>query len=231
MNGKNKRKNIKNKDIKTTNMDENNVKNDNVVTDKTSDQEVKLEENLSVEEAEQSAVENNQDSKNSVTENKQEGTTESEQQSEVTITNWESKYLEMNDRYLRLSAEFDNYRKRTLKEKMELVKTAGEDLLVALLPVVDNFERAMKSIENTKDIDAVKEGIHLIYGRFAEFLSQKGVKEIASQSLQLDTDLHEAVTKIPAPAEELKGKIVDVIEKGYYLHDKVIRYAKVVVGE
>ncbi len=137
----------------------------------------------------------------------------------------------MNDKYLRLSAEFDNYRKRTLKEKMELTKSAGEQILVNILPVMDNFERAMKSVEDAKDIEAVKEGIMHIYKNFAEFLKQNGVAEIDSSNAVFDTDLHEALTKIPAPSEELKGKVVDCIEKGYKLNDKVIRYAKVVVGE
>ncbi len=138
---------------------------------------------------------------------------------------------ELNNKYLRLSAEFDNYRKRTLKEKIEMAKTAGEEVLLDILPVMDNFERAINSIEDSKDIDAIKEGILLIYNKFKEFLEKKGIKEIESDECELNTDVHEAVTKIPAPDERLKGKIVDTIEKGYYLKDKVIRYAKVVVGE
>jgi molecular chaperone GrpE len=145
--------------------------------------------------------------------------------------NFEEKYNELNDRYLRLMAEFDNYRKRTLKEKMELTKNGGEDVLKGILPVVDNMERAMKSMETATDTEAVKEGINLIYKKFQEFLTGKGLKEIEAQGLELDTDKHEAVTKFPAPSEDLKGKIIDVIEKGYTLNDKVIRYAKVVIGE
>jgi len=138
---------------------------------------------------------------------------------------------EMKDKYLRLSAEFDNYRKRTLKEKMELTKSAGEGILLNILPVVDNFERALKSLEASKDIDAVKEGIHLIYGTFMDFLKQQGIKSMEAVNLEFNTDEHEAITKIPAPTNELKGKVIDVVEKGYKLHDKVIRFAKVVVGE
>jgi molecular chaperone GrpE len=137
----------------------------------------------------------------------------------------------LNDKYIRLVAEYDNYRKRTLKEKMDIMKTAGEDIFVSLLPVVDNFERAMKAIEIAKDVDAIKEGINLIYTNFREFLKQRGVTEIESIDKELNTDLHDAITKIPAPNEEAKGKVVDVIEKGYMLKDKVIRFAKVVVGE
>ncbi|MCB2194648.1 MAG: nucleotide exchange factor GrpE [Bacteroidetes bacterium] len=141
------------------------------------------------------------------------------------------KFEEINDKYLRLAAEYDNYRKRTLKERMELTKSAGEDILVNILPVMDDFERALGSIDQAKDINAVKEGIQLIYNKFKEFLKQKGVKEIDAKEKEFDTDLHEAITKIPAPDEKLKGKVVDVIEKGYYLNDKVIRFSKVVIGE
>jgi len=142
-----------------------------------------------------------------------------------------NKLQDVNDKYLRLSAEFDNYRKRTLKEKMELIKSAGEQILVNILPVMDNFERAMKSIDDANDVMAIKEGIMHIYKNFDEFLKQNGVAEIDSSNAVFDTDLHEALTKIPAPSEDLKGKVVDCIEKGYKLNDKVIRYAKVVVGE
>ena len=138
---------------------------------------------------------------------------------------------ELNDKYLRLSAEYDNYRKRTLKEKMDLVKTGGEGVLIGILPVVDNLERAMLVIRQARDLDAVKEGIELIHTKFKDFLAQNGIREIESLNLDLDTDIHEAVTKTPAQDPSLQGKIVDVIEKGYYLHDRVIRYAKVVIGE
>jgi len=141
------------------------------------------------------------------------------------------KLQELNDKYLRLSAEFDNYRKRTLKEKMELTKSAGEKILINVLPVMDNFERAIQTIENAKEIEGVKEGIHLIYKNFNDFISQNGIKEIEALNQEFDTDIHETITKIPAPSEDLKGKVVDCIEKGYYLNDKVIRFSKVVIGE
>lgn len=137
----------------------------------------------------------------------------------------------LNDKYIRLVAEYDNYRKRTLKEKIDMMKTAGEDILVNILPVMDNFERGLKAMEMSKDIEAVKEGINLIYTKFKEFLTQRGVIEIEAIEKELNTDLHDAITNIPAPNEQLKGKIVDVVEKGYMLKDKVIRFAKVVVGE
>lgn len=138
---------------------------------------------------------------------------------------------EMKDKYIRLSAEFDNYRKRTLREKMELTKTAGESILKNLLPVVDDLERAIKSIDQAQDINALKEGVQLIYTKFKEFLERQGVKEINTEDIEFNTDIHEAITKIPAPDEKMKGKILDVIQKGYYLNDKVIRYSKVVIGE
>ena len=141
------------------------------------------------------------------------------------------KLAEINDKYLRLSAEFDNYRKRTLKEKMELMKNAGEQILEKILPVMDNFERALQSMETATDVPALREGVLLIYGAFKDFLSQQGVKEMECINTDFDPDTQEAVTKIPAPTEAMRGKVVDCIQKGYTLHDKVIRFPKVVVGE
>ncbi|MCK9413614.1 MAG: nucleotide exchange factor GrpE [Prolixibacteraceae bacterium] len=136
-----------------------------------------------------------------------------------------------NDKYLRLSAEFDNFRKRTLKEKMDLMKNASESVIVSFLPVIDDVERAIKAIETTDNLETTKEGINLIYNKFKDFTKQNGVVEMEAKGLELDTDHHEAITKIPAPTEDLKGKIVEVVQKGYMLNDKVIRYAKVVIGE
>ena len=147
------------------------------------------------------------------------------------ISELEAKLAELQDKYLRVSAEFDNYRKRTLKEKVELIKTAGEDSLIKILPVMDDFERAISSIDAAKEIDPLKEGIILIYNKLKDALTQQGLKEIDSLNLDFNTDLHEAITKIPAPKEELKNKVLDVVQKGYYLNDKVIRFAKVVIGE
>jgi len=143
----------------------------------------------------------------------------------------EEKLAELQDRYLRLSAEYDNFRKRTLKEKIDLQKSANENLLGALLPVADDFDRAMQSVDEAKDIKAVKEGMKLISGKFNGFLNQQGIKEIEANSKAFDTDLHEAITKIPAPSKKLKGKVVDVVQKGYFLNDKVLRFSKVVIGE
>lgn len=137
----------------------------------------------------------------------------------------------MNDKNLRLMAEFDNYRKRTLKERMDLIKTAGEKLLADMLPLVDDFERGLKAMETSDDVVAVKEGVDLIYSKFIAFLLQNGVKAIPTENESFDTEFHEAITTFPAPTEELKGKIIDCVSKGYTLNEKVIRFSKVVVGE
>jgi molecular chaperone GrpE len=138
---------------------------------------------------------------------------------------------ELQDKYVRLMAEFDNFRRRTIKEKTDIIKSAGEDVLINLLPVIDDFDRGLKVMEQAPDIESVKLGIQLIYNKFKEFLVQRGVKEIDSLNQDFNVEMHEALTKIPAPMDELKGKVLDVIQKGYYLNDKVIRYAKVIVGE
>jgi molecular chaperone GrpE len=143
----------------------------------------------------------------------------------------EEKNKEWQDKYLRLSAEFDNYRKRTLKEKTEMIRTASEDLIKKIIPFVDDIERGLNAVNASEDVEALKQGMNLIYGRFKDFLQLNGVKEIEALNQEFNTDFHEAVTKIPAADETLKGKVVDVVEKGYFLHDKVIRYPKVVVGE
>jgi len=156
---------------------------------------------------------------------------ETQEETSESVEELKKKLQELNDKYLRLSAEYDNYRKRTLKEKMELTKSAGASVILALLPVIDDFDRALAHLDDAKDLDAVKEGILLIYSKFKEFLAQQGVTEIEATNKDFDTDLHEAITKIPAPSEEMKGKVIDTVEKGYKLNDKVIRFAKVVVGE
>ena len=160
-----------------------------------------------------------------------EGTKEEEAHEEVKEPTTEERLAELQDKYLRLTAEFDNFRKRTLKEKIDMQKRANEELLTAILPVMDDFERALQSVDEAKDITAVKEGLILIFGKFSSFLSKQGVKEIEAVKKIFDTDLHEAVTKIPAPEKKLKGKVVDVIQKGYYLNDRVLRFSKVVIGE
>ncbi len=141
------------------------------------------------------------------------------------------KLAEMQDKYLRLSAEFDNYRKRTLKEKMDISKYAGEDLLKEILPVMDDFERALKHMESYANCEGMKEGIDLIYVKLSDFLKRNGVREIESLNSNFNVDLHDAAAKIPVAEEDKKGKIVEVILKGYYLKDKVLRHSQVVIGE
>jgi molecular chaperone GrpE len=143
----------------------------------------------------------------------------------------EQKLAELQDKYLRLSAEYDNYRKRTLREKLELQEVIREDIFVNILSVVDDLERAMEAVKGAKDIDAVKSGMELIHLKFTKYLNVQGVKEIDAIGKELDTDQHEAITKIPVESKKKKGKVVDVVEKGYMLRDRVIRYAKVVIGE
>lgn len=138
---------------------------------------------------------------------------------------------EEKDKYLRLSAEFDNYRKRTLKEKAELILNGAEKTIGSLLPIIDDLERAIATMQKAEDVTAVREGVELIFGKLMTTLEQNGVKPIQTKELPLDTDYHEAIAVVPAPAEELKGKILDCVQTGYMLNDKVIRHAKVVVGE
>ncbi len=147
------------------------------------------------------------------------------------IEQMKNQLIEMNDKNLRLMAEFDNYRKRTLKERIDLIKTAGDKILADMLPLVDDFERGLKAMETSDDVQAVKDGVDLIYSKFVGFLTQNGVKAIPTENETFDTEFHEAITTFPAPTEEQKGKIIDCVSKGYTLHDKVIRFSKVVVGE
>ncbi len=196
------------------------------------------EENTSVEETQEAKKEDASidETKNAEEKETEENKTKAEEKQveEKKVSELEElglKLSAMNDKYLRLSAEYDNYRKRTLKERMELMKSAGEGLLKGLLPVVDDFDRALVHLKDATDLDSVREGIDLIYNKFQEFLKRNGVAEIEAVEKDFDTDIHEAVTKIPAPDKKLKGKVVDCIEKGYKLNDKVIRFAKVVVGE
>ena len=154
-----------------------------------------------------------------------------EEQLEKELEDAQAVIEEQKDKYLRLSAEFDNYRKRTMKEKAELLLNGGEKSISSILPVIDDFERAIKTMETAKDVKAVKEGVELIYNKFMAVMAQNGVKVIETKDQPLDTDYHEAIAVIPAPSEEQKGKILDCVQTGYTLNDKVIRHAKVVVGE
>ena len=143
----------------------------------------------------------------------------------------EAKYNELNDCYLRLRAEFDNYRKRTLREKSDLIKSGGEGALIGLLPVIDDFERALDTMKKATDPKAVAEGVELIYSKFMDYLGRQGVKPIEAVGQPFGTEMFEAVAMIPAPDEAQRGRVIDCVQTGYVLNDKVIRHAKVVVGE
>lgn len=159
------------------------------------------------------------------------GTKSSKDKSQEVIQDLNQKLIEANDKYLRLYSEFDNFRKRTIKEKADMYKTAGQDVIVSVIGTVDDFERALKITDKGEENKAHREGLELIYNKFIKTLEQKGVKEIDALGKDFDTDMHEALTQIPAPTPDLKGKVIDVIEKGYMISDKVIRFAKVVVGQ
>lgn len=142
-----------------------------------------------------------------------------------------AKIEELQDKYLRLSAEFDNYRKRTMKEKAELIMNGGAKVITSILPVLDDLERAIQTMKTSDDVKAMREGIELIYSKFINILNQNGLSKIEAENQDFNTDYHEAIATIPAPTEEQKGKILDCVQPGYTLNDKVVRHAKVVVGE
>ncbi|MDB4107620.1 nucleotide exchange factor GrpE [Bacteroidia bacterium] len=175
------------------------------------------EENNEHEEATNTAEENTQATENETVETKE--------------STAEEKYTELNDKYLRLYSEFDNYRKRTTKERIELFKTAGQDIMTDLVPVIDDFERALQNMDKKGDVKTIRKGVDLVYNKFKSTLESKGLKPFKSIEQDFDPEIHEAITKIPASSDKLKGKIVDEIEKGYKLNEKVIRFAKVVIGE
>ena len=186
----------------------------------------KMAEELNVEETKDTAEEQPQDDQA-----EEAAPLTHEEQLEKELEDAQAVIEEQKDKYLRLSAEFDNYRKRTMKEKAELILNGGEKSISSILPVIDDFERAIKTMETAKDVKAVKEGVELIYNKFMAVMAQNGVKVIETKDPPLDTDYHEAIAVIPAPSEEQKGKILDCVQTGYTLNDKVIRHAKVVVGE
>ena len=142
----------------------------------------------------------------------------------------QERYDQLNDKYLRLYSDFENFRKRTAKERLDLMKSGGEDIFKLLLPIIDDFERAQANMNTAKDVPSVKEGVELIYHKLVKELEAKGLKPMNATGETFDSEYHEAITQIPAPEKKLKGKVVDEIEKGYFLNDKVIRFAKVVVG-
>lgn len=179
-------------------------------------------------------VESNTDNPNMESKENQEESdpvSNEEDMSDSTEDSWEAKFLEMQDRYLRLHAEFDNYRKRTNKERIEIVSTANAGILKDLIPILDDFERATTFNDTATEIESVKEGFSLIHNKYKGILESKGLKPMASKGEVFDSELHEAIANIPAESDDMKGKIIDDVEKGYTLHDKVIRFAKVVVGQ
>lgn len=187
----------------------------------------KAENEATVEQEAQDLNTQNTNNESSEVENTENG----ENSLEAQIETLQQKCEELNDKNLRLMAEFDNYRKRSLKERSDLIKTASESVFVNILPMIDDFERALKATETANDVDALKEGVQLIYNKFIAFLLQNGVKAIPTENEVFNTDLHEAITTFPAPNDDMKGKIIDCATKGYTMNDKVIRFSKVVVGE
>lgn len=173
------------------------------------------EDSLAAETEGQTDTENTEDTKESAL--------SEEEKLKAEVAEWQNKHL-------RLYAEFDNFKRRTSKERLELLQIAGKDVIVDLLAVLDDFERAQKSMETATDIEAIKEGVKLVHQKLKSTLASKGLKEMEAKGKDFDADLHEGITNIPAPSEELKGKVVDELEKGYYLNDKVIRFAKVIIG-
>ena len=178
------------------------------------------------EEMEQQKVTNLQDNQTE----KAEETTEQDKVADD-LTALQQKYEELNDTHLRLRCEFDNYRKRTMREKADLIKMGGESALKNLLPVIDDFERALQNIRATEEMDAIREGVDLIYTKFINYLGQQGVKAIEAVGKPFDTEEFEAIATIPAPQPDMKGKVIDCVQTGYILYDKVLRHARVVVGE
>ncbi len=190
------------------------------------EQEKELETTVDTDTAENAEVENQE-----IEESKESANSSEETDLNAQLEEANEKCTELNDKNLRLMAEFDNFRKRTLKEKADLIKSGGENVLKEMLPLVDDFERAIQSMENSKDAEAVKEGLDLIYNKFVKFLNDHSVKAIEVVGEKFDDEIHEAVSLFPTEDEEQKGKIIDCMEKGYTLNDKVIRFPKVIVGE
>lgn len=173
------------------------------------------------------------ESKKGTSEKERSGDSENDEQNEyeAAMTELQKKYDTVNDKYLRLYSEFENFRRRTAKEKLDLMKNAGSDVVADILPVVDDFDRAIELNKNNNDPEALKEGFNLIHHKLLHLLQNKGLKPMDSINQTFDTEYHEAITNIPAPSEDMKGKVIDVAEKGYFFNDKVLRYAKVVVGQ
>ncbi|MDP3468931.1 MAG: nucleotide exchange factor GrpE [Daejeonella sp.] len=192
----------------------------------------KMEVNQNPENTEQNEMlPGNETDNNEVIGDVEEGTSSANSESQISEEDkLKAEATEWQNKYLRLYAEFDNFKRRTSKERLELLQIAGKDVISDLLTVLDDFERAQKSIETATDVIAVKEGVTLVQHKLKGILNQKGLKEMESIGKEFDADLHEGITSIPAPSADLKGKVIDELEKGYLLNDKVIRFAKVIIG-
>lgn len=194
---------------------------------------MKQEKNMSEEtpkEQEKQNVEQAEENTNAETAETQPETQPKEESIEDKLAAAETKITELQDKYLRQVAEFDNYRKRTIKEKAELILNGAEKTVTAILPVLDDLERALKNMDKMEDLDAVKKGVDLIYQKFVKVLGDQGVKKIDTENADFNTDLHEAIAQVPAPSDEMKGKVIDCVKSGYTLNEKVIRHAQVAVG-
>lgn len=194
---------------------------------------MKMNENNNPETEEQLTDVNEQSVEETVENNNEAGAKEEapkEETIEDKLAAAEAKVAEMQDKYLRQVAEFDNYRKRTIKEKAELILNGGEKTITAILPILDDMERALATMDKLEDVAAVKEGVELIFQKFIKVLGEQGVKKIDTDNADFNVDLHEAIAQVPAPSDELKGKVMDCVKTGYTLNDKVIRHAQVAVG-
>ncbi len=194
------------------------------------EKEKDMNEETSKEQEKQNVAQLEKDAQAETMDSRQETEEQQEESMEDKLAAAETKIAELQDKYLRQVAEFDNYRKRTIKEKAELVLNGAEKTVTAILPVLDDLERALKNMDKMEDVDAVKKGVDLIYQKFVKVLGDQGVKKIDTENADFNTDLHEAIAQVPASSDEMKGKVIDCVKSGYTLNEKVIRHAQVAVG-
>ena len=194
------------------------------------EKEKDMNEETSKEQEKQNVAQLEKDAQAETMDSRQETEEQQEESMEDKLAAAETKIAELQDKYLRQVAEFDNYRKRTIKEKAELVLNGAEKTVTAILPVLDDLERALKNMDKMEDVDAVKKGVDLIYQKFVKVLGDQGVKKIDTENADFNTDLHEAIAQVPVPSDEMKGKVIDCVKSGYTLNEKVIRHAQVAVG-
>lgn len=194
------------------------------------EKEKDMNEETSKEQEKQNVAQPEEGAQAETMDSRQETEEQQEESMEDKLAAAETKIAELQDKYLRQVAEFDNYRKRTIKEKAELVLNGAEKTVTAILPVLDDLERALKNMDKMEDVDAVKKGVDLIYQKFVKVLGDQGVKKIDTENADFNTDLHEAIAQVPAPSDEMKGKVIDCVKSGYTLNEKVIRHAQVAVG-